>query len=218
MPTRDRQPALFAYACIALTLCGCQSGGYWAQRGADLGDVFRVRLALAVGLYAEVEATPLVHASAGFLDATLAPRGSLEWDPVRRAPPGEVRTATFPALLVGWPVYGWQETRHGYGDTRPYLRGFVAPFILMGNHHVARRSHALLALDTLVPNPRLVDPVHGDLDPSPILPPAPARWGWFGFSVTPLLGRFDLGFNPLELIDLITGLVGFDLLGDDESP
>ena len=198
-------------------------------RGADLADCVLARAAFGVGLYAEIEVTSLVRPAVGFGDATLAPRLALEHLPIARQSDGELRTAAFPALFLLWPWYGYAETAEGYGDSHPYVRGFCAPWFLMGNYHVAERTNGVLLLDRLLVNPRfnsLDDDADGstaadtasemDASTPPNARPV-ADHGWVGASVTPLLGRFDIGINPLELVDFLTGLVGLDLLRDDEN-
>ena len=120
---------------------GCAD--YWAARGRDLTDCARAGVALGVGLLAEVEATSFVHPTVGLLDVTFEPRLAFTWDPRPSRPQGEVRTAAMPTLLVGWPLYGYHESKSGYDDSHPYLRGAIAPWILMGTHHIERVSHSL---------------------------------------------------------------------------
>ena len=68
---------------LALTgTLGCKAiGPYWKERVRDLGDCVQGRLAFGLGLYAEAEATSAIHPSLGFVDLTLSPRYSLQWDP-----------------------------------------------------------------------------------------------------------------------------------------
>ncbi len=202
-------------ACVLLVsaLTGCQGGlRHWVDaRCDDLSDCVRYRIGLGVGLYADAEVTAFLKPAVGVMDASLAPHYTTGWDPRPGRPSGQFRTAAFPLLLVGWPVYGFGETRAGYGDTHPYLRGAVAPLIFMGNSHLERSSHSLFGLHALVPNPRL--------EPPEDEPPPPAtrgidRW-WIGASGTALLPTFDLGFNLPEFVDFVVGLSGLDLVGDD---
>ncbi len=201
-------------ALAMLLASGCAgTARYLLERGRDLGDCVRGRAAFGLGLYAEAEVTSLLQPAIGLIDLTLAPRYSLEWDPRGRQSHGAVRTAAFPALLVGWPYYGYHETAAGYGDTNPYLRGALAPLILMGNHHIARTSNSLLHLHSLLPNPRL----HDD-DPDEDTTPAStslSQHTWLAVSATGGLLNFDVGINPLEILDLVVGLIGIDVLGDD---
>ncbi len=207
--TRGRW-VLLALAGLTL-MSGCRAmGQYFRARGRDLADCGRARLAFGLGLYAEAELTSLVQPSVGFLDATLSPRYSLQWDPRSVKSFGEVRTAAFPTLLLVWPYYGYTETQAGYGDTRPYLRAALAPWILMGNHQVARTSNSLFRLHNLIPNPRLV----AEKDQAP--PPGRLTDSfWLAVSGTALLLNTDLGVNPLEMLDLVAGIFGFDPLQDD---
>lgn len=201
---------------LLLTTVGCQGlGTYTSHLASDFGDCVRARAAAATGLYAEVEVTAGLHPSVGFADVTLAPRYSLEWDPSGSAS-GELRTAAFPSLLVAWPWYGAQETADGYGETSPYVRGLVAPYILMGNRQVGRRSNSLFGLHHFIPNPRLVDPELSEMN----VPPPPRRATddyWVGVSVTVLVGRVDFGINIVEIWDLLFGVFGFDLLDDNAT-
>ncbi|MEM7164467.1 MAG: hypothetical protein AAF581_03330 [Planctomycetota bacterium] len=201
-------------ACALIALSGCQGlSNYTSRISSDFGQCFRGRVAAAAGLYVEAEITTHLQPAVGFADVALMPRYSLEWDPSRTAA-GELRTAAFPTLLVGWPWFGYQETADGYGETRPYLRGVIAPLILMNNRHVARRSGSLLALHHWIPNPRLVDPELSELN-TPPPPRRPSDDYWVGASATLLLARFDFAVNPLEFWDLVFGIIGFDLLDDD---
>jgi hypothetical protein len=198
-------------ALLALAaLTGCAGFGDWTRaRGRDLGDCVRASVGLGVGLYAEVQATSVLHPSVGFGDVSLAPRKTLGWDP-RPIPPGRVRTAAFPTLLLAWPIYRREMISMGFEDTAPGWRGFFSPLILMGSHHVEGRANSLLGLHRLLPNPML--------GKSPPETP-PERWSretWFAVSGTLGVVHADLGINPLEIVDLLVGLVGWDLLGDDE--
>ncbi|MFQ5653698.1 MAG: hypothetical protein ACE5GW_03080 [Planctomycetota bacterium] len=208
-----RRGRLLLLLLLALSsLSGCAGGrSYLKARGRDLGDCGRGRLALGVGRYAEAEATALLQPAVGLIDASLAPRYSIGWDPRPGRPKGLLRTAAFPTLLFAWPYYGAAETREGYGDTHPYLRGALGPWILMGNHHVEGRSNALLLLDRLIPNPRLAPPLGRQEAPDPSI----ADHAWLAVSGTVLFLNIDAGVNPLEILDLVAGLVGLDLLGDD---
>ncbi|MGE3166694.1 MAG: hypothetical protein AB7O52_17465 [Planctomycetota bacterium] len=202
---------LLVATCV--TLCGgCGSGQYLRARAHDLGDCFTARAALGVGLYAEAEVTTLVAPALGFADATLAPRYSWEWDPRRHEVFGGLRTAAFPTLLLAWPIYGHGETREGYGDTHPYWRGLIAPWALVGTHHIERRSTSLLGVHRLIPNPRLWDP---EFDDEPRPTPRFSEHTWIAVSATPLLVRLDLGWNPLETFDWLVGIFGWDVLRDD---
>ena len=161
-------------ALLAATGCAHSAGQYVIARSNDLSDCVRFQTGVGAGLYAEVEASSALHPSLGFVDATLQPEYTFGWDPRPGRPPGMFRTAAFPTLVLGWPVYGYQESAQGYSDTHPYLRGFVAPFILMGTRHVERRSNSLLWLHHLVPNPRL----HGspDAEQTPASRACGMRW------------------------------------------
>lgn len=204
-------------ACVGfvtlLALTGCQGHlrRYVDARCDDLSDCARFRIGLGLGLYADAEVTSFVKPAVGFMDASLAPSYTAGWDPRPDQPTGRVRTAAFPALLVGWPFYGYGETKAGYGDTHPYLRGAVAPFIFMGNGHVERRSWSLFGLHRLIPNPRLA--------PSEDDPPPPVERdidkAWVAASATAGIVTADLGFNPLQCVDFVAGLFGFDFAGDD---
>lgn len=194
--------------CIGLTT-GCT---FVENRGRDFAQVVRARLAFGVGLYVEAEASSALRPAIGLADATLAPKLSIEHDPRASGRRGEVRTAAFPWLLIGWPLYGYGEGREGYGDTSPYLRAFVAPFVLAGQYHVEHHTVGLFYPEQWMPNPRL------ELDEGEALPPRAdgvSDHGWFGVSATILVGRIDFGINLIELADAITGCVGLDLLSDD---
>ncbi len=193
-------------------LAGCASvTRVLEERCADLGDGFRLTAGTALGLYFEAEATSWVHPAAGFVDVSLAPRWTVGWD--RREMTGEVRSAAFPTLIFGWPIYGHHETSTGYGDSRPYWRGFLSPWMLAGHRHVAGRSHSLFALHHFVPHPRITeaDSDRGDGDSE--------GWSadtWLGFSGTALLLGIDVGVNVVELTDFLVGCFGWDMLGDDD--
>ena len=192
---------------LLLPLAGCS---YLEERGRDLSQCARGRVAFGVGLYAELEATELMHPAVGFMDMTLVPRASLGWDPRPEPTFGQVRTAAMPTLLVAWPYYGWHESQAGYGTTRPYLRGFLAPWILMGNHHVRGDSCAVLALDRLIPNPRLA-PRDGDTEPQRDL----VSQTWLAASATALFVNVEVGVQSIEMLDFVLGWFGVDVLGDD---
>ncbi len=200
-------------ALVASTGCVGSAGQYVVARSNDISDCLRFQLGVGAGIYAEVEASSVLHPSVGFVDASLQPEYTIGWDPRPGRPPGMFRTAAFPTLVLGWPFYGYQESADGYGDTHPYVRGFLAPYILMGTRHVERRSNSLLLLHHLVPNPRL--------EGGPDAQPAPRRTSdhyWVGGSGTLLLVSFDLAVNLLELLDFLVGLAAFDLLDDDDRP
>ena len=211
-------------ALLALRLLCAATGGavYRSARARDASRAFRGGLSLGVGFYAEVEATSALTPAIGFADATVTPRLSLKWDPSVPEPKGTLRTAAFPALLLGWPFYGYGETSEGYGDTSPYLRGFVAPWVLMGNHHIEGRTTGLFQLDHWIPNPRISPERYAFVDAEEegeLAPKASGfmtathtpdsfsqRHGWFGVSATLLFVRVDLGFNPLEFLNFLGGL------------
>jgi len=196
---------------LVLPTSGC---AYLETRRSDFADAFRARAAVGVGLYAEVEATSALRPCVGFVDLTLAPKLSVEHDPRVSGHRGEVRTAAFPALLLAWPFYGLGETREGYGDTSPFLRGFLAPLVLAGNYHVEHRQVGLLYPGVWLPDPRL------ELDEDEAPPPRASGatdHGWLGVSGTVLFGRFDFGVNLIELVDAVIGCAGLDLLGDDST-
>ena len=191
-------------------LGGCAGlGEYFADRGRDLGDCVRGSAGLGYGLYAEAEATALVHPCAGIGDVSYTPKQTLRWDP-RPLPPGRVRTAAFPTLLVGWPIYRAELRSMGYEDTMPGWRGFFAPFFLMGNEYVSGRSHSLLGGHLLLRDPLLEPP------PPETRAERLSRWSWFGGSATAGFVTIDAGVNPLEFVDFLLGWFGVDLLGDDK--
>lgn len=205
------RPLRVAALLLALgALPGCAALGDWATaRGRDLGDCVRGSVGLGAGLYVEAQATSALHPSVGFGDFSLAPKQQLGWDP-RPLPPGRTRTAAFPTLVLAWPIYRQDMIDMGYADTAPGWRGFLSPLILMGSHHVEGRANSLLGLHRWLPNPLLGDP--------PEETPAEtwSRRSWFGVSGTVAVLSVDAGVNPLEIVDLLTGLVGWDLLGDDD--
>ena len=204
---------------VALTtLTGCASGSldrlgpYIQARSDDLSDVVRFRIAPGqVGLYADAEVTSALAPAVGFGDVAVFPHWALGWDPydstqVGPLPP-QVRTAAFPTLLLGWPIYGYNETQDGFEDTSPYWRGFVAPWILMGNEHGRERSRSLFALHHTIPNPRLV--------PKRVPERPIADRFWVGGSVTALVASLGAAVNLAELADFVVGWFGWDLLRDD---
>jgi hypothetical protein len=197
-------------ALLALAaLTGCAGAGNWARaRGRDLGDCVRASVGLGVGLYAEVQATSVLHPSVGFGDVSLAPRKTVGWDP-RPIPPGRVRTAAFPTLVLAWPIYRREMISMGFEDTAPGWRGFLSPLILMGSHHVEGRANSLLGLHRWLPNPML-----GEMPPESSSERL-SRQSWFAVSGTLGVVQADFGVNPLEIVDLLGGLVGWDVLGDD---
>jgi hypothetical protein len=119
-----------------------------------------------------------------------------------------VRTDAFPVQLVAWPAYRSELTSLGYADTSPGWRGFLSPWILMGSSYVEGRSHSLFGLHRFIPNPLLAEP-----------PESPSeRWSrrsWLAAGGTLGVVQADAGVNPLEILDLLAGLAGFDPLGDD---
>lgn len=227
--------ALLAGGALAST--GCAS--YWKARAHDVGDCFRLGAGFGLGLYAEAEATSLVQPAVGFADVNLKPRYSLDWDP-RPKPPGELRTAAFPTLLVAWPFHGWNEVEEGYGDTHPYLRGFFAPWALVGSHHVRKESIGLLGLGGPLGNPRFAEERaleardrerassrgeagdSSEIDPGKEEAPRPrgsgaSRHGWVAASGTVLFVQVDAGVNLIEWGDLLVGFFGWDPLADDSK-
>ena len=203
-----RAPRFLAALLLLAALPGCASIGSWARaRGRDLGDCGRISLSLGAGLHAEVQATSFLHPSAGFGDVSLAPRRTLGWDP-RPLPAGRVRTDAFPSQLFLWPAYRREMIDLGYGDTSPGWRGFLSPWILMGSRHVEGRSNSLFGLHRFIPNPLLAEPPETTAE----------RWSrrsWLAAGGTLGVVQADAGVNPLEILDLLAGLAGFDPLGDD---
>lgn len=210
---RRHQILSLTAAAAWLMLIGC-SGPEIRSRGKDFAESARFRVGAGIGLYSEVQVTSWVHPAIGFADANLSPRYTLGWDPRPGQPAGTMRTAAFPTLLVGFPFYQryWQEA--GYGDSYTPWHGFLAPWILMGNHYVEGQSCSLLKLHRKIPNPLL--------SPDPALKSLSAtqqrsRDSWIAISGTLGVATFDVGINPLELLDAIFGLISVDLLGDDEG-
>ena len=198
---------------LLLLLCGCaSSNGWWQARVRDVTDCARLGVAGGIGLYGEVQLTSALHGAVGIADASLVPAYSAGWDPRPGQPPGRVRSAAFPLLLVGWPLYAREQVDLGLGDTHPYRRSILAPLFLMGNHHVEGEAVSLLGLHRLVPNPLLVEaPSLTALTPRQRL----SRDAWFAVSGTVGVLSIDGGINPLEILDLIVGFLGRDLLADD---
>ncbi len=203
-----RLARLFALL-LCLGLTGCQS--YWRDRGRDLSQVAHLRLGVSLGLYAEAEATSLLRPSIGLIDASLFPRYSVGWDSRPRRYRGSLRTATFPALILGWPIYGYLESQEGYAGAAPYWRGFIAPYLFTGTDHVDQTMNGLFYPERLIPNPRLVEAL---ADEAPLATSQLSAHGRFGVSATLGLVRLDAGLNPLEFIDFLIGWVGLDLPGD----
>lgn len=200
-------------ALVLLVLCGCATGdGYWQARLGDLTDCARFEVSAAVGLYGEVQLTSAIHGAVGLADASLTPALSIGWDPRPGQPRGRVRSAAFPIMLVGWPIYGKEQTDLGLADTHPYRRSILAPFFLMGNHHVEGEAVSLLGLHRLVPNPLLIEaPSIAALNEKE----RGSRGAWISFSGTAGVVSIDAGVNPLEIVDLLGGFIGLDPLGDD---
>jgi hypothetical protein len=198
--------------CAAVLLSGCSAIDL-RSRGADLGDALRLRLGAGIGLYGEIEATSWIHPAIGFADASLTPRYTLGWDPRPGQPAGMLRTAAFPTLLVASSFYTEPWGPSGSSDIPAPLRGFLGACILMGNHYVEGESCSLLRLHEQIPNPVL--------SPVPSLTKLTAserssRNSWLAISGTMGIVTFDVGINPLELLDAVLGCFSIDLLEDDE--
>ncbi len=196
---------------LTLTLLLSSCSGYWNERRVDLAQVAHLQAGFSLGLYAEAEATSVLRPAAGFADASLFPRYALGWDSRPRRSPGSFRTAAFPTLLVGWPIYGALESGEGYAETAPYRRGFLAPFLFTGTDHVDQSMGGLFYPEFLNPNPRLVE---ARADDARVYESPLSRHGRFGLSLTLGLVRVDAGVNPLELVDFLLGWFGLDLPGD----
>ena len=199
-------------ACLALLVGagGCASVSDWAgARARDLGDCVRGSVGLSGGLYVEAEATAVLNPSAGFGDFAIPPKWTLAWDP-RPLPPGRVRTSAFPTLLVGWPFYRHEMIAMGYADSSPGWRGFLAPFFLVGSDHSEGRGNSLLGMHALLPNPLLVE-ARAETPTERL-----SRQSWVGGSATVGIIGVDAGINPLEIVDFLVGLFGWDLLEDDD--
>jgi len=208
----QRRKLWLTAAAFWLLLAGCSSQEL-RNRGQDLSESLRCRVGAGVGLYAEAQITSWIHPAIGFADANLSPRYTIGWDPRPGQPAGTLRTAAFPTLVVGFPFYRsyWQEA--GFGDSYTPWHGFLAPWILMGNHYVEGESCSLLRLHRKIPNPMLnPDPALKSLSPTQRC----SRDSWIAISGTLGVVTFDAGINPLELLDAITGLVSIDLLSDDD--
>ena len=89
--------------CSTTSRVSLRTGSQVASRSflIDLSQCVRGRVALGIGLYAELEATELMHPAVGFVDMTLVPRASLGWDPRRSPTFGQVRTAAMPTAAAG---------------------------------------------------------------------------------------------------------------------
>ena len=146
----QRRKLWLTAAAFWLLLAGCSSQEL-RSRGQDLSESLRCRVGAGVGLYAEAQITSWIHPAIGFADANLSPRYTIGWDPRPGQPAGTLRTAAFPTLVVGFPFYRsyWQEA--GFGDSYTPWHGFLAPWILMGNHYVEGESCSLLRLHRKIP-------------------------------------------------------------------
>lgn len=192
-----------------LLISGCS-----APLKRDLTDCFHAEAGLGLGIYLEAQATDWLHPAIGVGDLALKPRQSIGWDPRPGQPVGQLRTAAFPVSTLALPasLIGNEDLFENWGLSSPD-QILIANLSLSGNNYITGENCSLLRLHRLAPNPILTRaPSLEALTPRQQL----SRDTWIGFSGTLLFFNFDFGINPLEIIDMMTSVLGWDLLADDE--
>jgi hypothetical protein len=179
---------LVGIICVALVVSGCaQFKTYMESRGNDLADCFTVRAGKGYGLAVRTQVTDYVRASAGISVHRDNWIGYLGREPVD-APTDQIWVGLpFSALVLS------TEMRLGptLYDLFPSLLGFnVAEFWRNPDSHYPRPDWS---------------------------PQAPLIREKFFIEVGATLGAigFDVGFNPVELVDFLLGLFGIDITRDD---
>ena len=174
--------------CVALVASGCaQFKTYMESRGNDLADCFTVRAGKGYGLAMRTQVTDYVRASAGISVHRDNWIGYLGREPVN-APTDQIWIGLpFSALVLS--------TEIRLGPTAYDLY----PSMLGINVAEIRRDP-----DSHYPRP--------DWSPQ-----APLIREKFFIEVGATLGAigFDVGFNPVELVDFLLGLFGIDITRDD---
>ena len=178
-----------------LLISGCS-----APLKRDLTDCLHAEAGLGLGIYLEAQVTDWVHPAIGVADLSLKPR--------------QLRTAAFPVSTLALPasLLGGADLFENWGLSSPE-QILIANLSLSGNNYITGENCSLLRLHRLAPNPILTRaPSLEALTPHQQL----SRDSWVGFSATLAIFHFDFGINPLEIIDMMTSVLGWDLLADDE--
>ncbi len=192
-----------------LLISGCS-----APLKRDLADCVHAEAGLGLGIYLEAQVTDWVHPAIGVADLSLKPRQSFGWDPRPGQPVGQLRTAAVPVSTLALPasLLGGANLFENWGLSSPE-QILIANLSLSGNNYITGENCSLLRLHRLAPNPILTRaPSLEALTPHQQL----SRDSWVGFSATLAVFHFDFGINPLEIIDMMTSVLGWDLLADDE--
>ena len=192
----------------SLLISGCS-----APLQRDLADCVHAEVGLGLGIYFEAQATDWLHPAVGVADLALKPRQSIGWDPRPGQPVGQLRTAAFPVSTLALPaaVFGREDLFENWGLSSPE-QILIANISLSGNNYITGENCSLLRLHRLAPNPILTRaPSLEALTPQQQL----SRDTWIGISATLAIFNIDFGINPLEIIDMMTSTLGWDLLADD---
>lgn len=198
--------ALAAALCVAALGCGGPVGKYFARRGADLGDCVNAEAGLGWPV-----APFLFPKATGY---AMEPGGEVipvpESKPRRRAllmPNLYMRMKLTDFFVLGngyaQPVCsGWRGRYRTSGSSVPIFAGVP---VYRNHEEIAGTA---VHTDWLVSTRRTYDA--GEPGPGGRL----AEKCWMGFSLTAIVA-VELDLNLVELADLLVGLSGYDLLGDD---
>ncbi len=208
------------YPILTLLVATLLSSGCSTPLTRDLADCIHAEAGLGLGIYLEAEVTDWIHPAVGVFDVGMKPRQSIGWDPRPGQPVGQMRTAAFPLTLGGALANLIGDEDH-FGE---WLQSpgsvLLANLSLTGNDYITGENCSLLRMHRYFPNPMLNRaPSLEELSPQQQL----SRDSWIGFSGTLLIFNFDFGINPLEIVDAIGSIFGWDMMADDgriteESP
>ena len=204
---------MFRMGALTLSFLSLLVGGCSAPLKRDLTDCIRAEAGIGFGLHLEAQATEWLHPAVGLADVSFKPLQTIGWDPRPGQPVGRLRTAAFPAALLGYPFFRLSGTGEPWDDWNDDPgRILASSLILMGNDYISGESSSLFQLHRYFPNPLLVKaPSLEILTPSQ----QRSRDSWIGFSVTLGVLSLDFGINPLEILDMMGSALGWDILSDD---
>lgn len=189
--TRYRAPMpSAARRSVAILFLLCSGAcGYLRDRAHDLLDPFRVDVGYGLGLYADVRATDWLAAGAGLHRVHHA---GLHGRFVGTSTLGQVG---FPLTMLGEPTFTMTPLLGG-GSQFDWERDIVPGqlFLVVPAMHAGRTGISAWSLAKR--DVRVAD---------------------VGASLTLGVVGVSLGFSPGEVLDLLLGVVGIDLAGDDDA-
>jgi len=216
--------------------CGTAAGNYFANRGRDFGECFRLEVNGAMGVGASAEAAGLLHAGLG--GGTKPFWAGAGWNygtghaflaaPHRAAARGSSVSVPMNPIPVGDPLWVLHlrqaPPHHGVHSCWWLLPGFFGESIVSAGGGVSRAamwSDAALREPTVIHAPAGADAVDGvaiDAERLRVV----HRWNHVhAFDVSAdvylIFMQVGVGFSVGEFADFVLGWFGADIAGDDTA-